>query len=963
MAKKEKKKKSLLRRILKWTGITFLVLLIALILIPIFFKDQIKELALKEANKTLLADVALEDFDLTFISTFPEMTARFDGVKITGRDQFKGVELANIKRLDAHVDFWSVVGGDKIEIKGISIEEPKFDVRVTKEGLANYDITKPDSVIAKEPEEPSNFQLSLQNYSITNGQIRYDDRSGDMLAVIKNLNHSGKGDLTADVIDFETETEMDELTFEMGGMSYLNKVKTNLVMNLLMEFTEKTSKFTLKENTLDLNALKLSFDGFYEMLEKKDNMDLKLNASKATFKDFLSLIPTFYQSGYESMITNGNLALNAQVKGIMDEKNMPGWDVGMAVDNASIRYPALPQSIKNIAIKAGSKFEGGENLDKMTVDVPKFHADFAGNQLDANLKMRNPMTDPLIDSKIWAKVNLATLGQVIPLTEGESYNGKLDADVKLNGRMSAIEQERYEDFNANGTLQLADMLYKSKDLPADVNVKTMVFRFSPRNLALESMDAKMGKSDFNMNGTIDNYLGYVFRDELLKGVFAFNSNNLDLDELMGATPNSAAAAPATPEAAPQPATTTTEPALIPGNVDFNLNTNIANLKYNGFDIKDIKGNVNLKEEVASLNNVTMNAMGGAIGLTGSYDTRDHVKPKINFGYDLKNIDISQLAKNFVTVAKLAPIAKAAQGRINSKFTMNSYLQPSMEPIYSSLSGGGDLSTQSLVISGFEPLKKLANELKMEKLANQTVKDIKTKFKFDNGKVTVNPFTVKLGKIDTEIDGSTSFEQDIDYNLKMNVPKEEIPASMIKVVEDAISKVNSLSPKLQMKELPAVIPVKVKMLGKVTDPKITNDFRESLLKLSGNMKDQIKDGLKDLGNKAKDSAKVIIGNKVEAVKEDLNKKKQEILEDAQKQADKLKAEAKKGAEAIRAEGDKQADALMDQAGSNPLKKKAAEVSGKKLKKEAEEKAVKVEAEAAKKADDLMNKAREKADQVK
>jgi hypothetical protein len=31
MAKKEKKKKSLFRRILKWTGITFLLLIIALI--------------------------------------------------------------------------------------------------------------------------------------------------------------------------------------------------------------------------------------------------------------------------------------------------------------------------------------------------------------------------------------------------------------------------------------------------------------------------------------------------------------------------------------------------------------------------------------------------------------------------------------------------------------------------------------------------------------------------------------------------------------------------------------------------------------------------------------------------------------------------------------------------------------------------------------------------------------------
>src|SRR5690606_15886792 len=107
----------------------------------------------------------------------------------------------------------------------------------------------------------------------------------------------------------------------------------------------------------------------------------------------------------------------------------------------------------------------------------------------------------------------ATLGDVVPMPQGESYSGKLDADIALKGRMSSIEKEKYEDFNAIGTLKLMDMLYNSPDLPDAVNVKSMLFRFSPKNLALENLDAKMGKSDFQVNGTIDNYLGYFLRDE------------------------------------------------------------------------------------------------------------------------------------------------------------------------------------------------------------------------------------------------------------------------------------------------------------------------------------------------------------------------------------------------------------------------------------------------------------------
>ncbi|MFA7273472.1 MAG: AsmA-like C-terminal region-containing protein [Crocinitomicaceae bacterium] len=954
----EKKKKSWLKKIFIGSGITLLIVIGAMIAIPFFFKDKLKDMVIDEANKSLTATVSLGDFDLTWFSTFPNLTVQLIDTKIVGKGAFEGVELIHAKNIKAQVKLWDVISGDQISIQNIALVEPKIDVRILKDGTANYDITIPDSLQTPEQaEEPSNFKMSLQKYSIEGGEIRYDDREGDMFAEIINLNHEGKGDLTADIIDFQTKTTMDELTYSMSGIPYLTKVKTDAEINLLMEFTEKTSKFSLKENTINLNNLKFAINGFYEMLEGYDNMDLTLDASKATFKDFLSLIPTFYQSGYESMVTKGNLALSGFVKGKMDDVNMPGWDFNLAVDNAQIKYPDVPGSINNIALKAGSKFVGGPNMDLMTLDVPKFHADFVGNVIDATLKMRNPMTDPLIDSKILAKVDLSTLGKVMPLAEGESYNGKLDADVTLNGRMSAIETENYEAFNALGTVQLSNMRYKSADIAEAVDIKTMLLRFSPQNLALESLDAKMGASDFQMKGTIDNYLGYVFRDELLKGKFAFNSTNLDLDQLMGPTTE-------VPATETTPATTeTTEPLLIPGNIDFDLMTNITNLKYDGMNIKNVNGGVRVKEEVAYLDNLTMNTMGGTVGLKGNYNTTNPNQPKLDFAYDLQNIDIQELASNFVSIEKLAPIAKYAKGNFSSKFNMTTLLQPSLEPVYNSLTGAGDFFTKSITVSGFKPLEKIGDVLKMNSLNSQTIKDLKTYFKFKDGKLNLTPFDVKLGKIATNISGSSSFEQDIDYDLLMNVPKDQIPGSMIKAAEEGIAKLNSLAPKLNLASLPDVIPVKVRVIGKMTDPKVTTDFKEALMKASGSVKDNLINKGKDLVNQAKDSVKTVVTNKVNEVREDLNAKKKAIIDDAKVQADKIRAEGKKQADAARASSNAEIDKLMAEAGSNPIKKKAAELAGNKLKKEADQKAGAIETAANKKADDLMATAQAKADAIK
>lgn len=957
MEKNEKKKKSLFRRILKWTGITFLLLIISLILVPIIFKDEIKEMVIDEVNNNLNAKLSLGEFDLTFLSTFPNMTVELSDTKLEGINEFKGVELASIKQFVAHVDFWSVVSGDQVEIDEIHLKEPSFDVRVLNNGLANYDIVKPDSV--KSPEqasEPSNFKLSLKEYSITGANVNYMDEPSSMSMNIANLNHTGKGDLTEDVIDFETTTGMDKITFNMDGVSYLTDVKTDVIMNILMEFTEKSSKFTLKENQFKLNSLSFSVDGFYEMLEDHDQMDLKLNANKATFKEFLSLVPAFYRTGYENMVSKGTLEMKGLVKGRMDDVNLPGWDFKLAIGNGSIKYPDLPGSISNINLKASSAFTGGENLDKMTLDVEKFHAAFGVNTLDANLKMRNPMTDPLLVSDIMVKMDLATIKDYIPMNEGESYNGKLDADVHLNGRMSSIEKEDYESFKAEGTLTLMGMNYKSPDLSNDVDISEMVFRFSPKNLTLEKLNAKTGNSDFSMNGAIDNYMGYVFRDELLKGNFNFNSNLIDLNQLMNLSTSTSEST----EESSETASESSEPLLIPNNIDFDLRTSIGKLKYSGTDITNMNGNVKMKEEVASLEGLSMNAMGGSIGLKGTYDTRDHAKPKINFSYVLKELDIQQLAKNFVTIEKLAPIAKYAQGKISSSFDMTSDLTSDLSPIYNSLNGGGDLSTSTVTIKGFKPFEKMAEALQMSKLSSQTIKDVKAKFSFADGKVNVKPFDVNLGKIKTNVSGFTTLEQGIDYDLKMMVPKEEIPAAMIKTVEQAISKVNSLAPGLDMKSVPDQIPVKVDVLGSVMNPKITTNFKESLMEATGNLKDNLINNIKET---AKDTVKAIVNDKIDDAKEELEKKKQQILAEAQKNADKVRAESKKQANTVRAEAQKNADKLLAEAGSNPLKQAAAKKAGDKLIKEAEEKAVKIEAEGDKKADAIMKEALEKADKLK
>ena len=148
-----KKKKSLIKRLLKWTGITFLVLIILIILLPILFKDQIVQFIKDEANANLNTELDFGEVNLSLLSTFPKFSLEINDLTLTGLDEFKGIKLADIKQTNLKLNLWSVISGDQYEISSVGLVEPKIHVMVLPDGKANYDIVKSDSTAVEETEE------------------------------------------------------------------------------------------------------------------------------------------------------------------------------------------------------------------------------------------------------------------------------------------------------------------------------------------------------------------------------------------------------------------------------------------------------------------------------------------------------------------------------------------------------------------------------------------------------------------------------------------------------------------------------------------------------------------------------------------------------------------------------------------------------------------------------------------
>lgn len=859
-----------MKKILIALAILFTLLLTAIIVLPIVFKDKIVATVKEEVNKNLNAKVDFGEFSLSLIRSFPNFSLEINNVSVVGIGEFENDTLASIKTLDFTIDVMSIINGGQLIIKSFGLDEPNIKAIVLENGKANWDITKPgDTTATNTSSQPTSFKTSLKKYEINNANIIYDDREGKMYAELKVFTHTGSGDFTQDLFMLETQTSIDQLTYVDAGVKMLNKVNTQLKADL--EIDMKNSKYTFKENELQLNQLFLGFNGWIAMPTDDIDMDITYLAKKTEFKNILSLVPAVYSRDFESVKTSGKLALDGYVKGKYNDKTMPGFGLKLLVENAMFQYPDLPKSVKNINIDLKVNNKDGVP-DHTVIDLSKAHMEIADNPIDIKMHVTTPESDATINGEIKGKLVLSSVKDIIPLEKEENLDGTIEANIKMNGKMSSIEKEQYEQFNFDGQLTVTNMAYKNKDTPYGMNIAKMGMAFSPKFVEVSSFDAKMGKTDIHAIGKIDNVLQYALKDEKLSGSFTMNSKLMDLNEFMGSSESSSSP---TDKSVPQEETPLAV-LEVPGNINFTLTTAIDKLIYENIEMSNVAGVVKIADKTASLQNLKMNLMEGSLVMNGSYNTKNSKKPMVDFDLDVTNFDIQKTAKTFNTVEKLAPIAKQCSGKFSSSFTFTTDLDSKMEPVLTTLNGGGKLSTSAVVIQNFAPLSKIADAIKMEQFKTLSLNNVNLSFTFKDGRINMEPFDIKVKNSTATITGSTGFDQTINYTWKLEIPSSEFGGAANTAITGLLSKVKGAN-----LAVPEKIKVNVLLGGTVSDPTVALSLKDGESNPVNDLKDKAKEELEK--KKAELEAKA---------KEEADKLKQQATDKAKQEMDKAKAEAEK-----------------------------------------------------------------------
>ena len=899
--------KKLVKNILIGVAALLAVLLVA----PSLLSGKIARIVKSEANEMLQARLDFEKLGISLLRHFPNASLDLKGLTLVGVERFEGDTIVAANRISAVVSPLSLLTGDGIVIKKVLLDEPLVAARKEADGAVNWDVMKPaeepaeavatEEELATEEAAPSSFKLAVQDFRITDAVIRYEDDSTRMAFSTKPLNLRLKGDLSAAQSELKLNLRMERMCFKSGVVTMLSDAEVEFDATIAADLEQM--RFAFDKNTLRLNAIALTLDGWAQLLEDEAvALDISLGTEKVQFKDVLSLIPAFYTKDFRSLTAGGELDLKMWAKGEMRGAELPAFELDAAVREGRFQYASLPKAVTDINIAAKVSNPGGV-MDKTEVDLSQFGLRMADNKVSATFYGTNLISDPVLRATLNGKVDLGMIEEVYPL-EDMKLAGSITADLAAAGRMSDLEKQRYEQLQAKGTFVVEQMGLDMASLPP-VKLSRAAATISPSAMTLGELSLMVGESDLSANGQLTNYLGYLLRGDKLSGRLYVKSDLLNLNQLMESMTSDEE--PATdeeqPDAATAPAPEEEAPAgviVVPENLDLSLSTAFKKILFQQMVLTNVEGGMSLRGGELSLDNLGLGLFGGQATASGKYSTKEPAAPTFAMDLALKQASFQETFRQLEMVQKLVPLFEKTGGNYSLKMDLQTKIDEQMSPVLTSVNANGQISSASIRLQNIEALDALATALKTDKLKVIEAENVLIDFAIRDGRISTEPFDLKMGKTTMTLSGSTGLDQTIDYTAKVTLP------------EGAAGGVLST--------------VNVGIGGTFSKPQIKLGVKEAAQEAVKNVLDE--------------QVKKLTGS-------------ESLSEEIQKQAENLRQEAQRAGEKLVAAAEEQRTKLVEEASKKgKLAQVAAQAAGDKLVKEAQ-----------KQADNLVAKAEEQIAKLK
>lgn len=726
-----------------------------------FFKDDIIQYVVSEINKHLQAKVRVEKVDLTFWSTFPNVSVDFDEVFISDA-------LPNATDLDTllysqkiqlkfnPIDLWN----EKYDIQKINIHTGTLRLKVDSLEQVNYAIFK-TSDSTETSDAP--LQLDLKNVQVEGLKFSY-------------INEVTKQTYRTKVDDLQLKGNFNEEVFYLQATSdlYLNEVRSdqvNLVSNqsasfdLSLRVDQKSGSITIPKARLLIAQLPFQIEGKVDTA----SIRLKLDASQLPLKEVASKLALQQLDEIDRLQGSGYADFHLLVAGPLGKTQSPTTDCRFSIRQGSLVEPSQNLRFTNIQLEGTYTNRGGTT--KSVLDIPTLKFQTASGPFSAQVRLTQ-FAAPRLVGKANGKLDLASIHAIFRLPYVENIQGNLGVnsvfDVQFFPQIDG--SSRIQLHEGSGNLNMQEIQAKILDDSRKFKSINGFIGINGDEASLDNVRIQIGKSDFAVNGVFENIIPYLEKSGNLKATVDLKSQEIHKEDLSDQQTSDGLTNGVFPQ----------KSFIFPDNIDGGVSVRLGKFIFENHVFSQIISDLTVSNR--KLDFAHLQFENASARISGKLSLLEQYPEFIAMQADLRSDEIqfkslfqewNNFDQNVILAENIAGKASVAM-QISAPFDLSGGIHKSQiaAKIHIKILDGRlhqvstfKTITESLRGSSARMVLKKQNIQTLEKnLLDLRFKTLENTLYIKNGKLEIPLMTIESNALNLEVFGFHSFENDIDYHF-------------------------------------------------------------------------------------------------------------------------------------------------------------------------------------------------------
>jgi hypothetical protein len=729
------------------SGAVFLVtIIIALSAIAWFYRDTIMERFLGEINKNLRTEVFIDDIAVNVFRSFPLASISLRNVTMLetpGANQCD--TLLKASRIHFQFSLIDLLKGN-YSIRQAEIIGGFVNMKLFADGSDNYTFWKTTT-----DDKGDNFEFNIRKVVFNRMDYRLKD--------YQNLNYFSfsidkavaTGNFSRDnyLLSLKGDMKINEMiidnAFIAGNQNLSVDFHLDVENNTLLFFRQ--GKFTLGSHIFEAHG-KIDISGENTLL------DLQIDARQIKLENLVADLPPQYAKYFEGYRSKGELYFNAVIQGSFTSDGMPYIKADFGISQGELFQRDANLRFENISFSGTFDNGNKRQLSTTSLVINNLKAGLKNGQISGNARIYN-FDLPDLDFRLFSDIEVSDWVRFLQFGKINEAAGELLIDVEFKGRISTGKTFTTQDFMASrmkGNITTRDVMFRFMGDPLVYHSINGDFEFNNNDIIIKLLNGRASGSDFNMKGYFRNVVPWMFFDNERLFVRAnLVSDNLNFNELLQHSVSGS---------------DTTYHLKLSEMIDFRLDADIGKIAFRKFYGENLKGKLNMSQQIFQANEVSISTMKGRINASGYINGKNPDILILGCETRFENVDVYDLFYQMGNFGQESILYHNLRGRITADAKFISHWTPYLDVDWNTIDVTADVKIENGELINYTPMLALSRFIRVGDLNQVKFSTLENQIRIKNQKIIIPDMEIKSNAININLSGEHTFNQEIDYRIKV-----------------------------------------------------------------------------------------------------------------------------------------------------------------------------------------------------